>query len=111
MNSNAPPAASSGNPPARRTTISGRQLDALLGYSRQYRYALAGKFPDSFPKPFYVVTGGRPRFWLDDVEHFCDLLQQAQPAPDPVELTRKFRRLNALSQQSKRETKIGKQRS
>lgn len=111
MNSNTPPAASSGNPPARKL-ISGRQLDELIGYSRQYRYTLADKYPADFPKPFYIVTGGRPRFWLDEVERFRDKLQnQAVTTSDPVELTCKFRRLNALSQQSKRETRIGKQRS
>jgi predicted DNA-binding transcriptional regulator AlpA len=49
-----------------RRALDGPELDAYLSISRQYRHQLVGR--GVLPQPFYIVVGGNPRWWQDEVD-------------------------------------------
>lgn len=82
---------SSGN----RRSITGPQLDALCGISRQWRTQLVKR--GNLPSPHYITTVSRPRWWLDDV-----LAALARIGPDAEQAAReRAERMLALSRMRK----------
>jgi predicted DNA-binding transcriptional regulator AlpA len=81
-----------------RRALSGPELDAHLSVSRQYRHRLVGK--GVLPQPFYVVVGGRPRWWQDEVDAALACVREKNEA-EAAERGRKTRESAARARKAR----------